>query len=78
MRSLEPGAEDLLHDPRHANFAERFEPAYRAELSHFLDLARGRAENPCTARDALEALRLAVAADNSVEQGGPVPLPELD
>jgi myo-inositol 2-dehydrogenase/D-chiro-inositol 1-dehydrogenase len=77
MRSLEPGAENLLHGRRHANFAERFEPAYRAELSHFLDLARSRADNPCTARDALEALRLAVAADNSVQQGGPVPLPEV-
>jgi myo-inositol 2-dehydrogenase / D-chiro-inositol 1-dehydrogenase len=77
MRSLEPGAEKLLREPYHANFAERFEPAYRAELSHFLDLARGRADNPCTARDALEALRLAVAADDSVERGGPVALPEL-
>src|SRR3954451_20461658 len=77
IRSLEPGAEDLLHDPRHANFAERFEPAYRAELSHFLDLARGRADNPCTARDALEALRLAVAADRSVADGGPVALADV-
>jgi myo-inositol 2-dehydrogenase / D-chiro-inositol 1-dehydrogenase len=77
MRSLEPGAQDLLHDPRHANFAERFEPAYRAELSHFLEVARGQAENPSTARDALEALRLAMAADRSVAEGRPVPLAEV-
>jgi len=77
IRSLEPGAEGLFHDPRHANFQERFEPAYRAELSHFLDLARGRAENPCTARDALEALRIAMAADRSVAEGAPVALADI-
>jgi myo-inositol 2-dehydrogenase/D-chiro-inositol 1-dehydrogenase len=77
IRSLEPGAEQLFHDPRHANFAARFEPAYRAELSHFLDLARGRAENPCTARDALEALRLAVAADRSVAEGAPIAIADV-
>ena len=69
IRSLEPGAEQLFHDPRHANFRGALRAGYRAELSHFLDLARGRAENPCTARDALEALRLAVAADRSVAEG---------
>lgn len=74
MRSLEPGAEELFREPRHANFAERFEAAYRAELAHFLELARGRADNPCTARDALEALRIAVAADRSAAEGGPVEL----
>src|SRR3954462_12025982 len=77
IRSLEPGAEDLFKDPRHANFAARFEPAYRAELSHFLDLARGRAENPCSARDALEALRLAVAADRSVAEGAPIAVADV-
>src|SRR4051812_6928601 len=77
VRSLEPGAEGLFRDPRHANFAARFEPAYRAELSHFLDLARGRAENPCSARDALEALRLAVAADRSVAEGAPIAVADV-
>jgi myo-inositol 2-dehydrogenase/D-chiro-inositol 1-dehydrogenase len=78
MRSLEPGAEDLFGDPRHANFQERFEPAYRAELAHFLELARGRAENPCTARDALQALRIAVVADRSAAEGRPVAMAEVD
>jgi myo-inositol 2-dehydrogenase/D-chiro-inositol 1-dehydrogenase len=77
IRSLEPGAEDLFHDPRHANFQERFEGAYRAELEHFLDLSRGRADNPCTARDALEALRIAVAADRSAAEGRPVAMTEI-
>lgn len=77
IRSLEPGAEQLFHDPRHANFQERFEDAYRAELGHFLDLARGRADNPCTARDALQALRIAVAADRSAAEGRPVAMTEI-
>lgn len=38
---------------------------------------RGRAENPCTARDVLEALRLAVAADLSMREGRPVRLGEV-
>jgi myo-inositol 2-dehydrogenase / D-chiro-inositol 1-dehydrogenase len=77
LRSLEPGAEGLLHGERHAHFAARFEHAYRAELGHFLDLARGRAENPCTARDALEALRIALAADRSLAEHRPVGLDEI-
>jgi myo-inositol 2-dehydrogenase/D-chiro-inositol 1-dehydrogenase len=78
IRSLEPEAEQLFRDPRHANFQERFQSAYRAELAHFLDLARGRGDNPCTARDALEALRIAVAADRSASAGAPIALAEVD
>ena len=77
LRSLEPGAEELLHGERHAHFTARFEHAYRAELSHFLDLARGRADNPCTPRDALEALRIALAADLSLAEHRPVGLGEV-
>ena len=44
---------------------------------HLATVARGRAENPCTARDALEALRLAVAADLSMREGRPVRLGEV-
>jgi myo-inositol 2-dehydrogenase / D-chiro-inositol 1-dehydrogenase len=77
LRSIEPGAEGLLQGERHAHFAARFEHAYRAELSHFLDLARGRADNPCTARDALEALRIALAADRSRAEHRPVELAEI-
>jgi myo-inositol 2-dehydrogenase/D-chiro-inositol 1-dehydrogenase len=77
LRSLEPGAEELLHGERHAHFVARFEQAYRAELGHFLELAEGRADNPCTARDALEALRIALAADRSLEENRPVGLGEV-
>jgi hypothetical protein len=44
---------------------------------HPATVARGRAENPCTARDALEALRLAVAADLCMREGRPVRLGEV-
>jgi myo-inositol 2-dehydrogenase / D-chiro-inositol 1-dehydrogenase len=77
IRSLEPGAEQLFHDPRHVNFQERFEDAYRAELASFLDLARGKADNACSARDAYEALRIAVAADLSAAEGRPVAMSEI-
>jgi myo-inositol 2-dehydrogenase / D-chiro-inositol 1-dehydrogenase len=46
-------------------------------LKHFLSLARGEAENPCTARDALEALRIAMAADLSLAEHRPVGITEV-
>jgi myo-inositol 2-dehydrogenase/D-chiro-inositol 1-dehydrogenase len=61
----------------YSDFKNRFADAYRAELGCFLDVARGRAENPCTARDALEALRIAMAADKSMEEKRPVPMSEV-
>ena len=59
------------------DFQNRFAVAYKAELDHFLRLARGQAENPCTAADALEALRIAEAADKSMREGRPVRLEEI-
>jgi myo-inositol 2-dehydrogenase / D-chiro-inositol 1-dehydrogenase len=76
LRSVEPNATSWEGQP-YPDFLVRFEDAYRAELGHFLDVARGRAENLCTARDALEALRLAVAADLSMREGRPVRLGEV-
>ena len=76
LRSVEPGVAPL-EEATYPNFLVRFEGAYRAELGHFLDLVRGRVENLCTARDALEALRIAVAADVSVARNRPVRLEEV-
>ena len=50
---------------------------HRAELEHFLRLARGEAENPCTGRDALEALKIAIAADLSLAEHRPVSTSEV-
>ncbi len=74
------GARDSLtiRDRAHPNFISRFGDAYRAELEHFLRLARGEAENPCAAIDAFEALRIAAAAERSRKERRPVRLEEVN
>jgi myo-inositol 2-dehydrogenase / D-chiro-inositol 1-dehydrogenase len=76
LRSVEPGAPPAT-EKAYPNFRVRFEDAYRAELGHFLRLTRGEVENRCTARDALEALRVAMAADLSLAERRPVRLSEV-
>jgi myo-inositol 2-dehydrogenase/D-chiro-inositol 1-dehydrogenase len=70
-RSVEADAAALAGPP-YPSFHVRFADAYRAELAHFLRFARGEAENPCTAADALEALRIAEAAGRSWRERRPV------
>lgn len=76
IRSVEATAPPLAGPP-YASFFERFGDAYRAELAHFLRFATGDAENACTARDALEALRVAEAAGRSWRERRPVRLDEV-
>jgi myo-inositol 2-dehydrogenase/D-chiro-inositol 1-dehydrogenase len=76
LRSVEPGVPPP-EKPAYANFQVRFEEAYRAELEHFLRLVRGEVENPCTGRDALEALRIAMAADLSLAEHRPASPSEI-
>ena len=76
LRSVEPGVPPS-EKPAYPNFQDRFADAYRAEMEHFLSLVRGEAENPCTASDALEALRIAMAADLSLAEHRPVPVSEV-
>lgn len=76
LRSLEPGVAPPPC-PGYLNFQERFRTAYEAELAAFLDVARGRRPNPCTADDAYEALRIAVACDLSRAEHRPVRLEEV-
>jgi myo-inositol 2-dehydrogenase/D-chiro-inositol 1-dehydrogenase len=76
MRSVEPGVPPP-EKPAYPDFLERFPDAYRAEMKHFLSLARGEADNPCTARDALEALKIAIAADLSLAEHRPVAVSEV-
>ncbi len=71
LRSVEPGMPSP-EKPAYPNFQERFADAYAAEMRHFLSVVKGEAENPCTARDALEALRIAMAADLSLDEHRPV------
>jgi myo-inositol 2-dehydrogenase/D-chiro-inositol 1-dehydrogenase len=76
LRSLEDGVA-FPAGPVHDSFMDRFEPAYRAELIHFLAVARGEAPSPCTVRDALEAFRVAEACSLSLATGRPVELSQI-
>ena len=75
-RSVEADAPTLA-GPAYPSFFVRFGDAYKAELAHFLRFAKGEAENPCTATDALEALRVAEAAGRSWRERRPVALAEI-
>ena len=76
LRSLEDDV-DFPAGPVHDSFMDRFRPAYRAELTHFLAVARGEVPSPCTVRDALEAFRVAEACTVSLHEGRPVDLAEI-
>jgi myo-inositol 2-dehydrogenase/D-chiro-inositol 1-dehydrogenase len=62
---------------RWRSYLERFEPAYRAELEAFLACCRGVRPPSATARDGLEAMRIAVAATRSCLERRPVALDEI-
>lgn len=53
-------------------YHERFEAAYVAELSHFLDVVAGAPLRACTPDQALEALLIAEACGISMREGVPV------
>jgi myo-inositol 2-dehydrogenase / D-chiro-inositol 1-dehydrogenase len=76
VRSLEPGAPQP-EPPEWPSFLQRFEEAYRNELLEFLLVALGERESPCTARDGLEAMRVSVAATQSLRDHRPVKLSEI-
>jgi myo-inositol 2-dehydrogenase/D-chiro-inositol 1-dehydrogenase len=71
IRSLEP---DAATAPGAAwtGFLDRFEVAYTEEVRAFVQVARGAIRSPCTAQDALEAMRISVAATQSLANGRPV------
>jgi myo-inositol 2-dehydrogenase/D-chiro-inositol 1-dehydrogenase len=75
IRSLEPDAP--APTAPWSTFLTRFEAAYRAELLAFLRVARGEIPSPCTARDGLEAMRIAIAAGRSRSEGRAVRLSEV-
>ena len=77
MRSVEPGVPPPP-GPTWKAFPERFADAYREELRAFLRVASGEKESACTARDGLEAVRVAVAATRSMREHRPVKLAEVE
>jgi myo-inositol 2-dehydrogenase/D-chiro-inositol 1-dehydrogenase len=76
LRSVEPGSAPAPGNS-YSNFQDRFKAAYRAEMAAFVDVAGGRRESPCSARDALEALRVALACDRSRREHRPVRIEEI-
>jgi myo-inositol 2-dehydrogenase / D-chiro-inositol 1-dehydrogenase len=58
-------------------YLERYAAAYRAELEAFLACCRGLRPPAATARDGLEAMRVAVAATRSHVEHRPVALEEI-
>jgi myo-inositol 2-dehydrogenase/D-chiro-inositol 1-dehydrogenase len=76
IRSLEP---DAPRAPKAAwtGFLDRFEVAYTEELRAFVQVACGAIPSPCTAQDALEAMRISVAATQSLADGRPVRLADV-
>ncbi|GAA1435012.1 Gfo/Idh/MocA family oxidoreductase [Microlunatus lacustris] len=73
LRSAEPGV-TFPPGPAHRTFAERFAPAYRAELAAFVEVVQGRRPNPCPPEEAIAAARVADAAQESLLTGRPVRL----
>ena len=63
--------------PPWPGYLERYEAAYRAELVAFLAAARGERPPSSTARDGLEALRIAIAATRSYAERRTVALDEI-
>ena len=76
IRSLEPNA-PTAPETAWTSFLDRFEVAYTEELRAFVQVARRAIPSPCTARDALEAMRISVAATQSLADGRPVRLADI-
>jgi myo-inositol 2-dehydrogenase/D-chiro-inositol 1-dehydrogenase len=76
IRSLEPDA--VPTGPAWLDFEARFAPAYLAEMETFVRVAKGEIPSPCTARDALQAMRISVAAGMSRSGHRPIRLAEVD
>ena len=76
LRSLEAGATEFRENGWDS-FLTRFETAYREELITFLRVVRGEVSSPCTARDSLAAMRIAVAAGLSRTEHRPVRIADV-
>ncbi|UGY94329.1 Gfo/Idh/MocA family protein [Streptomyces gobiensis] len=74
LTSVEPTAIPAEGKPWQG-FLERFAPAYEAELAAFIQVVRGEIGNPCDGREALHALRVAEACEQSRREGRPVTVP---
>lgn len=74
LRSTEPDVPAPAET--HRGYPDRFGPAYRAELAHFLDVIRGAAANRTPISDGLHPLEIALAAERSFAHGRTVHVDE--
>jgi myo-inositol 2-dehydrogenase / D-chiro-inositol 1-dehydrogenase len=66
-----------IHGDYFYYFMQRFDDAYRQEVQAFVEaINKGEASKPDTL-DAIESLRVAVAATKSLHEGRPVPISEI-
>ena len=59
-------------DIRYQGFIERFREAFAAETAAFYEFAQGKISNPGPPESAREALRVAIACEESIKTGGAV------
>jgi myo-inositol 2-dehydrogenase/D-chiro-inositol 1-dehydrogenase len=76
LRSVEPGA-PAPPGPGYANFLERFEPAYKDELTAFVSTVRAGGPSQCSLAEARAALVVALAADRSRAERRPISIEEV-
>ncbi len=76
IRSVEPGV-PAPTEPGWPGFYPRFRDAYEEELRGFVTLVTEGGPSPCTARDAVEAMRIAAAGNLSLAEHRPVRLDEI-
>ena len=75
LRSADPGGYSPA-DP-YDGFPDRFASAYHAQMQAFCDVVAGSGPNRAPGSAALEALRVAVAADRSMATGRPVTIDDV-
>jgi myo-inositol 2-dehydrogenase/D-chiro-inositol 1-dehydrogenase len=76
IRSVEPDAKPVRAGYR--DFWDRFEPAYRSELTAFVETVCTGAPSPCPLEEARSALAIALAADLSRAERRPVSIEEVE
>lgn len=72
LQSTEPGV--ATPKDRYSEFIFRFEPAFRREMEHFLKVVQGQEVSLTPPAEGLKAMRLVLAAEESVRTGRPVTL----
>lgn len=76
VRNVDP-ANSFPEGPAHHFFMDRFNEAFRAELSAFVDVVKGNAAPACTVADAVEVAWLAEAATESLQRRVPVSIKDV-